>query len=330
MAGFCDVLMVVEQVSGEPRRTSLELATKGRQLAGEAGSRLSAVVVGPGAEAAAQRLGEFGVERAYVSEDERFDRFPVLAEAGIVAEAIRRANPHMVLMAASNNGRDLSGRLSARLGVGVIAGATDVRLSEGAPIVVCPIFGGAVQAVKGFSGELGIALLRPNAVLAERVPAPSGVVIEQVEPEFDAGATVEVIETVTEVRREAPVEEASVIVAGGRGLGGPEGFALLAELADALGGSVGATRAAVDAGWIGYHTQVGQTGKTVKPTLYVALGISGAVQHRVGMQTSDVIVAVNKNADASIFQFADLGVVGDLFEIVPKLTQDIRRRRTRP
>lgn len=327
MAGFCDVLIVVEQVSGEPKRSSLELATKGRHLATEAGSSLSAVTVGPGAEAAARKLGEFGVEKAYVCEDERFERFLVLAEVGVVAEAVRRANPRLVLMPASNTGRDVSGRLSARLGIGVIGGATDLKLSDGSLVVVCPIFGGTMQAQKGFSGGLGIVLMRPNAVAPEPLPSAVDVVIEQVEPTFDGTATVEVVETVTEVRREAPVEEAAVIVAGGRGLGGPEGFAMLHELAEVLGGSVGATRAAVDAGWIGYPAQVGQTGKTVKPALYIALGISGAVQHRVGMQTSDVIVAVNKNPDASILQLADLGVIGDLFDIVPKLTQEIRTRK---
>lgn len=327
MGGFCDVLIVVEQFSGEPRRTSLELATKGRQLASEAGSTLSSVVVGPGAAAAAQKLGVYGVERAYVCEDERFERFPLLAEVGIVAEAVHQVNPHLLLIAASNTGKDISGRLSARLGVGVIAGATDVKLSDGVPVAVCPIFGGTVQAEKGFSGELGIILMRPNAVTVEPASGAVEIAIEQVEPSFDGEAAVEVVETVTEVRRQAPVEEAPVVVAGGRGLGGPEGFAMLEELAEALGGSVGATRVAVDAGWIGYPTQVGQTGKTVKPSLYIALGISGAVQHRVGMQTSDVIVAVNKNPDASIFQFADLGVVGDVFDIVPRLTEEIRKRK---
>lgn len=327
MGGFCDVLIVVEQTSGELRRTSLELATKGRQLASEGGSTLSAVVVGQGAAVAARKLGEYGVQRAYVCEDERFERFPLLAEVKTVAEAVREAEPHLLLMAASNTGRDVSGRLSARLGIGVIAGATDIKLTNGSPVVVCPIFGGTVQVEKDFAGDLGIVLMRPNAVAAQPAPEPIVVAMEQIEPSFDGEAAVEIVETVTEVRRQAPVEEAPVVVAGGRGLGGPEAFAMLEELAEVLGGSVGATRVAVDAGWIGYPTQVGQTGKTVKPALYVALGISGAVQHRVGMQTSDVIVAVNKNPDASIFQFADLGVIGDLFEIVPKLTEEIRKRK---
>ncbi len=328
MTGLCDVLIVAEQSSGEPKRSALELATKGRQLAKDAGSILSAVVVGPGAATAAEKLAGYGVERAFVSEDERFDRFPILAEVGAVEDAIQRVNPRVVLVASSNAGRDLAGRLAARLGIGAIAGATDVRLADGAPVAVCPIFGGSVHAMKAFVGKLGIVLMRPNSVLAEQVSPPAAVAVEKLEARFDDGAAVEVVETVTEVRRAAPVEEAGVIVAGGRGLAGPEGFAMLEDLAEALGGSVGATRAAVDSGWIGYETQIGQTGKTVKPRLYVALGVSGAVQHRVGMQTADVIVAVNKNADAAIFQFADLGVVGDLFEIVPKLTEEIRRRKS--
>ncbi len=323
-----DILIVAEQSSGEPKRMAMELATKGRQLASESGGKVSAVVVGPGARAAAQRLAEYGVERAFVSEDDRFGRFPVMAEADLIERAVELARPRLVLFGASNTGRDLSGRLSARLGIGVIAGATDVRVDGGSPVAVCPIFGGSLEVTKTFGGERGLVLIRPNAVTAEKTAAVAPVSIEEVEAVFGDGNAAEVVETVTEARGSAPVEEAAVIVAGGRGLGGPDAFKILEELAEELGGSVGATRAAVDAGWIPYSTQIGQTGKTVKPKLYIACGISGAVQHRVGMQTADVIVAVNKNPDAAIFQVADLGVVGDLFEIVPKLTEEIRKRKS--
>ncbi len=321
-----DILIVAEQSAGSPKRMALELATKARQLASTAGGKVSAVVAGPGARSAAERLAEYGVERAFISEDDRFSRFPTMAEVALIESAVEMAAPRLVLFGASNAGRDLSGRLSARLGIGVITGATDVRIEAGSAVAVCPVFGGSLEVTKTFSGQRGLVLLRPNAVTAEKT-ASVAIAIEEMAAVFDPACAVEVVETVAEARGSVPVEEASAIVAGGRGLGGPEAFKLLETLAAELGGAVGATRAAVDAGWIPYATQIGQTGKTVKPKLYIACGISGAVQHRVGMQTSDVIVAVNKNPDAAIFQIADLGVVGDLFEIVPKLTDEIRKRK---
>lgn len=327
MASSCDVLIVAEQAGGEFKRIAGELATKGKQLAGQSGGRLSAAVVGPGARQAAEKLGEYGVQTAFVAADERFDRFPIAAECGVVARAVEATQPTLILMGTSDRAKDLSGRLSARLSLGVAVGAGDVQFAGAEPAVYRTIFGGALEAVKGFPGGRGIVLMRPNAVPAEKADTPVAVDIREVEPDFGGPAQVEVVETVTEERKSLPVEEASVVVAGGRGLGGPEGFGLVQELASAFGGSVGSTRAAVDAGWIEYPSQVGQTGKAVKPKLYIALGISGAVQHRVGMQTSDVIVAVNKNPDAAIFLVSDLGVVGDVFEIVPKLAAAVRQRK---
>ena len=208
----------------------------------------------------------------------------------------------------------------------MITGATDVQIEGGLPVVACPVFGGSLDEKKGFNGSRGIVLMRPNSVSAEKTASPASLSVEDVDVSFDGQAMVEVVETAVETKPSLAVEEANVIVAGGRGLGGPEGFKMLGELAEQLRGAVGATRAAVDAGWIDYATQIGQTGKTVKPKVYIALGISGAVQHRVGMQTSDVIVAVNKNPDAAIFQISDLGVVGDLYQIVPQLIEEIRKR----
>ena len=327
MAAKCDVLVVAEQAAGEPMRMALELATKARQLAAPTGGKVTATLVGAGARVAARKLGDYGVEKAFVSEDDRFARFPIMGEVAVAEEAVRSVEPTLVLVGSSVTGRDISGRLSARLGLGVIAGASDIQFLDGAVRVTCPVFGGSVIESKGFTSERGVVLLRPNAVAAEKLAEPVSVTLEDVAVSLGGEGSVEMIETAAQAAQSVSVEEASVVVAGGRGLGGPEPFKMLEDLAAALGGAVGATRAAVDAGWVPYATQIGQTGKTVKPKLYIALGISGAVQHRVGMQTSDVIVAVNKNPDAAIFQFSDLGVVGDLFEIVPKLTEEIRKRR---
>jgi electron transfer flavoprotein alpha subunit len=327
MAWSKELLIVAEHLGGQPKRIALELATKARQLASQTGGGVVAVLVGPGARAAAEKLAEYGVQRAFVSEDERFERFPILAEAGVIEQAIASVNPGLILFGASGAGRDLSGRIGARLSIGVITGATDVEVMGDSYGVSAPVFGGALEETKGFNGERGIVLMRPNSVTSEKVDGAAPVSIEEVAASFDSAAQIEVVETAVEARPSLSVEEANVIVAGGRGLGGPEGFQLLGELAQELQGAVGSTRAAVDAGWIDYATQIGQTGKTVKPKVYIALGVSGAVQHRVGMQTADVIVAVNKNPDAAIFQISDLGVVGDLFQIVPKLVEEIRKIR---
>jgi len=245
----------------------------------------------------------------------------------VVERAVQAVAPLIVLIAASNAGRDVAARLSARLGLGVIAAATDVRVAEGQPVVTCPVFGGSIVEEKGFVDGRGVVLMRPNAVSAEASPASIQTAIEFLDVVIETGHAAEIVETAAESSSSLPVEESSVVVAGGRGLGTAEGFELLRELARELDGAVGSTRPAVDAGWIDYATQIGLTGKIVKPKLYIALGVSGAVQHRIGMQTSEVIVAVNRNPDASIFQYSDFGVVGDLFEIVPRLIESIRKRK---
>jgi electron transfer flavoprotein alpha subunit len=327
MARSRELLIIAEHLGGEPKRIALELATKAHQLAGQTGGGVSAVLVGPGARAAAEKLAEYGVQRAFISEDERFERFPIVAEAGVIEQAIAAVDPGLILFGASGAGRDLSGRIGARLSVGVITGATGVEFAGDSYRVSVPVFGGTLDEEKGFTGDRGIVLMRPNSVAAERSADGGTVSIEEVAAAFDSAAQIEVIETGVAARPSLSVEEANVIVAGGRGLGGPDGFQLLGDLAQELQGAVGSTRAAVDAGWIDYATQIGQTGKTVKPRVYIALGISGAVQHRVGMQTADFIVAVNKNPDAAIFQISDFGVVGDLFQVVPKLIEEIRQRK---
>jgi electron transfer flavoprotein alpha subunit len=188
------------------------------------------------------------------------------------------------------------------------------------------VFGGKLTTTSAFTGQTGIVTVRPNVVTAE--PAKTKGKVEQVDPVGDiAQPAVAVVERIAEATAAAPIEEARIIVAGGRGVGGPDGFKLVEQIAEALGGAVGATRAAVDAGWIPYAQQIGQTGKIVKPQLYLALGISGAIQHKVGMQTSGTVVAVNRDADAPIAEFADLVVIGDLFEVGPALLTELKARR---
>jgi electron transfer flavoprotein alpha subunit len=207
----------------------------------------------------------------------------------------------------------------------VLANATASTWADGGPTVDMSVFGGKLTTTSAFTGGTGIVTVRPNVVTA--VPASSSGSVETVVPPGElTQPSVKVADRVSEAGVAAPIEEARIVVAGGRGVGGPEGFRVVEELAEALGGAVGATRAAVDAGWIPYAQQIGQTGKIVKPQLYLALGISGAIQHKVGMQTAETIVAVNRDPDAPIAEFADLAIIGDLFEIAPALLAELRAR----
>ena len=230
-----------------------------------------------------------------------------------------------MLVGAGPDGRDVAGALSALTSLGVLVNATGVTWADGGPSVEMSVFGGKLITTSGFTSKGGIITLRPNTVSAEEAGKAGSV--EAAAPTGDLTLPkIAIVEQVTEAGAAAPIEEARVIVSGGRGVGGTAGFELVASVAAALNGAVGATRAAVDAGWIPYAQQIGQTGKIVKPELYLALGISGAIQHKVGMQTAGTIVAINRDPDAPIAEFADLVVVGDLFEVVPALLLALQAR----
>ena len=230
----------------------------------------------------------------------------------------------VVLVSTSPDGRDVAGTLSALTSLGVLANAIGVTWEDG-PVVETGVFGGKLITTSRFTAAGGIITLRPNVVNAE--PAPAGGTVSGIDAVLPTVLPrVAIVERVLATRAAVALEEARIIVSGGRGVGGPEGFNLIGELAEVLGGAVGASRAAVDSGWIPYAQQVGQTGKIVKPQLYIALGISGAIQHKVGMQTAETIIAVNRDPDAPIAEFADLLVVGDLFDVVPALLVALRAR----
>jgi electron transfer flavoprotein alpha subunit len=313
-----------ELVQGEPTRLSHELATLAAGLAADAGRPATSVLVGAGAGAAAPGLAAHGPDVIAV------DTAPAARPAAAViaervAALVREREPAYLLVGASNDGRDVAGLLQAMLDWGALVSATGVRWTDNGPQAEMSVFGGRLTTLSHFIGDRGIVVVRPSAVTAQAGLRPGRV--ERVEVPIASGLPdVRVVDRIAEATAAVAIEEAPIIVAGGRGVGGPEGFTVVEELATALGAAVGATRAVVDAGWIGYAHQIGQTGKSVKPQLYVAAGISGAIQHKVGMQTSGTIVAVNRDPDAPIAEFADLMVVGDLFEILPRLSAALRAR----
>ena len=317
------ILVVGEATAdGGLSRISTEVATLARTLAGQAGADISGIVVATDPTVAATDLAGYLPAVTAIADPAEADHVAPQRVASAVLEAARAAD--YILLGASPDGRDVAGMLSALLGRGVLVNAVGVDWDDG-PVVEMSAFGGKLITRSRFAGGSGIVTVRPTVVTAEPAAEPGTVTAASAEPGADLPA-VKVVDRVAEASAAAPIEEARIIVAGGRGVGSVDGFRLVEELAEALGGAVGASRAAVDSGWIPYSQQIGQTGKIVKPRLYLALGISGAIQHKVGMQTAETIVAVNRDPDAPIAEFADLVVVGDLFAVGPAILAELRSR----
>jgi electron transfer flavoprotein alpha subunit len=317
---MAEVLVLIEHAEGALKKVSAELITAARVL-GEP----SAVVVGkPGtAQPLIDGLKAAGAAKIYVAESDDAENYLITPVVDVLAALAESAAPAGVLLAASADGKEIAGRLAARIGSGLLVDVVEVR--EGG-VGVHSIFGGAFTVEAQVTSDIPVITVRPGSVEAE----PAGGAGEVVNVEVPAQG-----ENATKITARQPavagdrpeLTEASVVVAGGRGVGSAESFSVVEELADALGGAVGASRAAVDSGYYPGQFQVGQTGKTVSPQLYIALGISGAIQHRAGMQTSKTIIAVNKDEEAPIFEIADLGIGGDLFKVAPQLTEAVKARK---
>jgi electron transfer flavoprotein alpha subunit len=325
MAG---ILIYAEHKDGKVKKVTFEILSESKKMAEKKGEPLCAVLIGSGVEGMAATLGSYGAQKVYCVEAADLGTYTTGGFTKALCDLVQQEKPSIVLFGASVNGKDLSARVAGRLGTGLATDCTGIGLDDAGRLQVRrPMFAGKVYADVAFSDATPqMASIRPNVLMASEPDAarkPEVVKVNAaVKPEDIMVKVTEVIKTGGE---KPDLTEANIIVSGGRGMKGPENFAVLEELADVVGGVVGASRSAVDAGWRPQSDQVGQSGKVVSPNLYIAAGISGAIQHLAGMGTSKVIVAINKDPEAPIFKKADYGVVDDLFKVVPALTQEVKK-----
>ncbi len=314
--------VLIELDNGKPVRSSLEVLGKAAKL-----GRAEAVVLGAAAAEVAPTLGIYGAEKVYVHADAAYDNYLTLPAVETLSSLLQQHQPSILLLATTYDMRDIAARLNIRNDMGLITDATDLSFADDGVRVIVPWGGETVVTATHPHGGTGIVLTRPKAFGLEQYEGRTPE-IETINSSISATSqTIKIIDTVDVASDGPALEDAAVIVSGGRGLGKAENFHYIEELATILGGAPGATRAIVDAGWLPYSYQVGQTGKTVKPTLYIAAGISGAIQHLAGMKGSKYIIAINKDEHAPIFAVADYGVVGDAVTILPKLTEEVKRRK---
>ncbi len=318
-----NVLVFAEQRDGVLKKVAFEMLGAGATLAGELGGSVEAVLLGSGLGDLPDTLAQYGATKVYVADDESLATYSSEGYTNTLAAFLGKIEPAIILVGATAMGKDLAPRLAARLGVGLATDCTALEIVDGRLLATRPIFAGKALAKVKLNGDPQIASVRPNVLAAPEPQAAAATV----EPVAAAAGNVraKVVDIVGAGEGEVDVAEADIIVSGGRGVGGPEGFAPIRSLAKTLGAAVGASRAAVDAGWIEHSHQVGQTGKTVTPNLYIACGISGAIQHLAGMKTSKVIVAVNTDPEAPIFKLANYGIVADLFEVVPAMEKEFEK-----
>jgi electron transfer flavoprotein alpha subunit len=319
---MAEVLVLVEHIDGTPKKVTYELLTKAREL-GEP----SAVFLGaPGQSGnAVDKLGQYGAEKVYVAESDDIAGYLVAPKAEVIAQLVQEKSPAAVLFASTSEGKEVAARVAIKTGSGLLTDAVDIDPDGTA---TQSVFGGGINVRSKVTVGTNLVTVRPNST--PPVEQAGAAAVEQVQVAIsDAAKGARIVDSVVENKGGRPaLGDAAVVVSGGRGVGSPENFSIIESLADSLGGAVGASRAATDAGWYPHQAQVGQTGQTVSPQLYIAVGISGAIQHRAGMQTSKTIVAINKDPEAPIFELADFGLVGDLNTVVPALTEEIQKRKS--
>jgi electron transfer flavoprotein alpha subunit len=321
-----NILTIVEFREGQVTKSGLEVLGEAKRLAAALGGEVHALILAEGAAGAAAGLGEYGVVKAYTADGPAFGAYLGDLQARVATRVAETVDPSLVLLAASSQGKDLAPRIAARLDAGLAVDCTAVEVGADGLTAVRPVYAGkAIQTLK-LENAPYVASLRPNVFAP---PEPESGKTAEVESLDTSGEQAAVKITVKEVKPRAAgkieLTEADVIVTGGRGMKDPANFNLIEDLAEALGAAVGASRAVVDAGWRPHAEQVGQTGKTVSPNLYIACGVSGAIQHLAGMSTSKCIVAINKDPEAPIFKVADYGIVGDALQVLPALTEEVRK-----
>ena len=320
------ILVVAEQRDGDFRKITYEMLSKGRQLADENGYEVCVALFGSDCQAIAAKLGDYGADKIFVAEDPVLAEYTVEAYTDILAQIAGIVDPIIILAGASIQGKELCGRLAARLDAGLAMDCVDISINDNKILASRPIFGGKILADLELSQRPVIMALRPN--MMDILEKPGSGIIENVDIKPAKGRT-RVLDKKLKDGDGVELTEADIVVSGGRGMGGPD-FSVLEALANQLKGAIGASRSAVDEGWRPHADQVGQTGKVVSPNLYIACGISGAIQHMAGMSTSKIIVAINKDPEAPVFSKADYGIVDDLFEIVPLLTKEVAKLNYRP
>lgn len=321
---MANILLWIETKEGQVRKINRECLGLAKKLAGATGGKILAALIGKGLAAAADELAKTGFDTIFLTEGNEFADFRVEPLTDILEALVKANDVGLILFGATYPGKELSARLAGRLGCAAAVDVTSVELGGAGYVVTRPMYAGKVIATIEVSGTPVILSLRPNHFPVRNAPSSGNVTpfAPTLRPQSSRSTVVETSFAHSDL---PDVAEAEIIVCGGRGMKGPENFPMLEELARLLHAGVGASRAAVDAGWIEHSHQVGQTGKTVSPQLYIACGISGAIQHLAGMSTSKVIVAINKDPEANIFKLCDYGVVGDLFQIIPALTAEIRK-----
>jgi len=321
------IWIVAEQREGELKKISFELISEAKRLAGQTGQSVTAILLGSNIKDKAAELGKYGADKVIVADDNRLANYTTDAYVSVIAQLAQSGEPAILLLGASVQGKDLSGRLASRLGVGMAQDCVDFSIENDNLVVKRPIYAGKAYATVTFKDSVPqIETARPNVLeLNEPDESKSAEVVDAEFSLDDSQLKTKIAEIIQQEGAKVDLTEAERIVSGGRGMKGPENYTILEELAALIDATVGAARSAVDSGWRPHSDQVGQTGKVVSPNLYMACGISGAIQHLAGMNTSKYIVAINKDPEAPIFQKADYGVVGDLFEVVPALTEEIKK-----
>ncbi|MSP64220.1 MAG: electron transfer flavoprotein subunit alpha/FixB family protein [Ignavibacteria bacterium] len=318
------ILVFAEQRDNSYKKTAFEVSQAAGKIATELNSEIIALTIGENISSIAPQLGNYGIKKVIVVNEPRLKNYSTSAFTSIVNQIVEKENVSVIFLPASSMGKDLAPCLSAKLNAGVASDCTQLKIEDGKIIATRPVYSGKGFLDLEITSEIKIFTLRPNVFTISQTTTELATV-EEFKPQLEEKDFLTIVTEVKQSSSKKDVTEADIIVTGGRGLKSPENFAMIEKLADTLGAAVGASRAVVDAGWRPHDEQVGQTGKTVSPSLYIAVAVSGAVQHMAGMSTSKYIVAINKDKDAPIFSIADYGIVGDAFEIIPAMTEEIKK-----